>query len=193
MYGLVQVMSVGVPRHNISPRKESRLLFELQLEIFSHLGPRYGWFNPRCWVQSQKFIKWNLQISIFLVESHVLSILMGLVSDFTFFVGHIPCFSQIMSNHVIHSHQVMEKSISLYKISINIYSSYMFSHLIVPSIFPFIPLDLPVATTPRHSSRGPALHEFRGALRLLRHQTGPQLPTQLLTLLMGWRKRWGYI
>ena len=123
----------------------------------------------------------------------MLSILMGLVSDFTFFVGHIPCFSQIMSNHVIHSHQVMEKSISLYKISINIYSSYMFSHLIVPSIFPFIPLDLPVATTPRHSSRGPALHEFRGALRLLRHQTGPQLPTQLLTLLMGWRKRWGYI
>ena len=98
---------------------------------------------------------------------------MGLVSDFTFFVGHIPCFSQIMSNHGIHSHQVMEKSISLYIyiyilyiyiiyiyiISINIYSSYMFSHLIVPSIFPFIPfipLDLPVA--PRHSSRGPALH-----------------------------------
>ena len=82
----------------------------------------------------------------------------------------------------------------IYIISINIYSSYMFSHLIVPSIFPFIPfipLDLPVA--PRHSSRGPALHEFRGALRLLRHQAGPQLPTQLLTLLVGWRKRWGYI
>ena len=53
------------------------------------------------------------------------------------------------------------------------------------SLHPLRLLDLPVA--PRHSSRGPALHEFRGALRLLRHQAGPQLPTQLLTLLMGWR------